>query len=95
VPTVSRFYGIVIQMFYKEHGVPHFHARYGGRIAVFEIEALSRIRGNLPSRAERLVREWAELHQEDLLQTGSEREPGILLRQSNLSYERDSRHRQR
>jgi hypothetical protein len=31
VPTISRFYGIAIQMFFKEHGVPHFHARYGAR----------------------------------------------------------------
>jgi Domain of unknown function (DUF4160) len=45
----------------KEHGVPHFHARYGGKIAVFTVESLERLRGELPRRAERLVREWAEL----------------------------------
>jgi hypothetical protein len=55
VPTISRFYGITIQMFFKEHGVPHFHARYGGQIAVFTVEPLGVVRGGLPRRAERLV----------------------------------------
>jgi hypothetical protein len=68
VPTISRFYGITIQMFFKEHGVPHFHARYAGQIAVYAVETLDGIRGELPGRAERLVREWAALHREELLQ---------------------------
>jgi len=67
VPTISRFYGITIQMFFKEHGVPHFHARYGGQIAVFTVEPLERIRGELAPRANRLVREWAALHRGELL----------------------------
>jgi hypothetical protein len=67
VPTISRFYGITIQMFFKEHGVPHFHARYGGEVAVFTVEPFERIRGGLPRRAERLVREWADLHRDELL----------------------------
>lgn len=67
MPTVSRFYGIAIQMFFKEHGIPHFHARYGGQIAVFAIEPLELLRGALPGRAERLVREWAQLHEAELM----------------------------
>ncbi len=55
MPTISRFYGITIQMFFKEHGVPHFHARYGGQIAGLTIESIERIRGQLPRRADRLV----------------------------------------
>ncbi len=54
-------------MFFKEHGVPHFHARYGGQIAVFTVESFERLRGDLPPRAERLVREWADLHRDELL----------------------------
>ena len=54
-------------MFFKEHGVPHFHARYGGQVAVFTVESSKRIRGELPRRAERLVREWADLHRDELL----------------------------
>jgi hypothetical protein len=49
VPTVSRFYGITIQMFFKEHGTAHFHARYGGEIAVYTIEPLDVVRGQLAS----------------------------------------------
>lgn len=67
MPTISRFYGITIQMFFKEHGVAHFHARYGDQIAVFTIEPLERIRGALPRRADRLVREWAGLHRAELV----------------------------
>lgn len=67
MPTISRFYGITIQMFFKEHGVPHFHARYGGEIGVFTIEPLERVRGTLPRRAEQFVREWASLHRGELL----------------------------
>lgn len=67
MPTVSRFYGIAIQMFFKEHGIPHFHARYGGQIAVFAIEPLELLLGALPGRAERLVREWAQLHEAELM----------------------------
>jgi hypothetical protein len=67
VPTISRFYGITIQMFFKDHGVAHFHARYGGQIAVFTVEPLRCLRGSLPRRAERLVTEWAGLHRDELL----------------------------
>jgi hypothetical protein len=67
VPTISRFYGITIQMFFKEHGVPHFHARYAGQVAVFTVQPLERIRGQLAPRAERLVRDWAALHTMQLL----------------------------
>lgn len=67
MPTISRFYGIAIQMFFKEHGVPHFHARYGEEAATFAIETLAVLQGELPARAERLVREWAELHRDALM----------------------------
>lgn len=68
MPTISRFYGITIQMYFKEHGIPHFHARYGGQAAVYAVGALERIQGELPSRADRLVREWAVMHEEELMQ---------------------------
>lgn len=68
MPTISRFYGITIQMLFKEHGVAHFHARYGGQIAVYSVEPLALVRGALPRRADRLVRGWADLHREALMQ---------------------------
>ena len=66
VPEVSRFLGIVIGMFYREHGVPHFHAVYGEHKITVEIES-GTVRGTFPSRALRLVLEWASLHKAELL----------------------------
>lgn len=66
MPEISRFLGIVIGMFYSEHGVPHFHAVYGDHEVSVEIET-SRVHGQFPSRALRLVMEWASLHKNELL----------------------------
>jgi hypothetical protein len=53
-------------MFYREHGVPHFHAVYGEHKITVEIES-STVRGTFPTRALRLVLEWASLHKSELL----------------------------
>ena len=66
MPVVSRFYGIVIKLYFREHGVPHFHALYGEHNAVFAIETLEMLEGDLPKRARRLVAEWAQQYQDDL-----------------------------
>ena len=66
MPVVARFYGIAIRMYFREHGIPHFHAIYGDHNAVFAIETLARLEGDLPPRAHRLVQEWAAEHQADL-----------------------------
>ena len=66
MPRISQFYGIVIAMYYAEHGVPHFHARYSGQEAVIGIETLEVLAGSLPDQALRLVREWASLHRAEL-----------------------------
>lgn len=66
MPRLSTFYGIVVAMYYAEHGVPHFHALYSGEEASIEIETLDVLAGSLPERALRLVREWAELHRVEL-----------------------------
>gem|GEM_PF-245981 len=62
MPVVSKFYGIIIKMYFsqREHQPPHFHAIYGEFNGVFEIASLKMLEGDLPRRAERLVREWAE-----------------------------------
>lgn len=67
MPEISRFLGIVIAMFYNEHGVPHFHAVYGEHEISVEIESLV-IYGTFPPRAQRLVLEWAALHKAELLE---------------------------
>jgi hypothetical protein len=51
MPQISRFFGIIISMFYKDHNPPHFHAEYGDDEVLIKIEDLSIYRGHLPSRA--------------------------------------------
>lgn len=67
MPTIARFYGIVIKMFFREHGIPHFHAVYGEYNGVFDISSLEMVEGDLPDRAKRLVCDWADQYQTDLL----------------------------
>lgn len=67
MPVVSRFFGITIAIYWKEHGVPHFHAKYGSHRAVFSIADLALLEGRLPARATALVLEWAFAHREALM----------------------------
>jgi hypothetical protein len=67
VPEISRFFGIVIKMFFDDHNPPHFHAEYGRDLALIDIRNLSVFSGRLPPRAMGLVIEWATLHQQELL----------------------------
>lgn len=67
MPEISRFYGIVVYMFYNEHVPPHFHAKYAEHEAVIDIETLAILKGSLPPRALGLVMEWAVLHKEELV----------------------------
>lgn len=67
MPEVTRFYGIVIKIFFGDHPPPHFHAIYGEYNALVGIESLKIIEGDLPSRAEKMVIEWATLYQKELL----------------------------
>jgi hypothetical protein len=66
VPTISRFYGIVIRMYFADHAPAHFHAVYTGEDAVIAIATLEVLRGALPDRALRMVREWASIHRDEL-----------------------------
>jgi hypothetical protein len=66
MPTISNFLGIVIRMYYRDHPPPHFHAYYQEHEAKIAIETRAVISGHLPRRALALVREWAELHQQQL-----------------------------
>lgn len=67
MPEISRFYGIVIKMFFADHPPPHFHAEYGDFAAVIAIRDGRVIAGELPSRALELVYEWCDLHRTELL----------------------------
>ena len=67
MPEVSRFFGIVIKLFYEDHNPPHFHAEYGESMALIDIRNLTVFSGRLPPRVLGLVIEWATLHQQELL----------------------------
>lgn len=65
MPEISRFLGIVITMFYREHGPPHFHSSYGEYdIVVSILDGV--VSGKFPRRALRLVLEWFEVHKAEL-----------------------------
>lgn len=68
MPELSRFYGIVIAMFAKDHLPPHFHAIYGEYRAVYRIESTEMTEGDMPRRAHRLIQDWAELHKAELFE---------------------------
>jgi len=66
MPEISRFFGIIITMYYNDHAPPHFHVRYGGQKAIVAIENLSVLHGRLTPRVLGLVTEWAALHRGEL-----------------------------
>jgi len=68
VPEICRFLGIVITMYFDEHNPPHFHVRYNEYRASVEIRTLNVMVGAIPAKVRGLVEEWAELHQQELLQ---------------------------
>lgn len=67
MPTLSIFYGIVIQIYWTDHPPPHFHARYAEHEAQVDIRAVAILAGSLPKRARAMVLEWTREHQEELL----------------------------
>ncbi len=67
MPEISRFYGIVIAIFWDDHNPAHFHARYGRHRAAIEIGSMRVLEGKLPPRALGLVVEWASQHNDELM----------------------------
>jgi len=59
MPEISRFYGIIIYIYFREHNPPHFHAVYGEEEILIEIATLRVLPGHLSPRALGLVIEWA------------------------------------
>jgi hypothetical protein len=68
MPAISRFFGIIIRMFYDEHNPPHFHADYQGNKAVFDFNG-NILKGDIKSKtARKLIREWVDLHADELME---------------------------
>ena len=68
MPELSRFLGITIAMYFKDHNPPHFHVLYNEYDAEIEIKTLSVLDGKLPPRILGLALEWAELHKDELME---------------------------
>jgi hypothetical protein len=66
VPVISAFFGIVIRMYYREHGPPHFHAEHQGQHATFDFSG-NLLRGEIRSRSARsLIDQWAAANRANL-----------------------------
>lgn len=70
MPVLSRFYGIIIRMYFQqaEHNPPHIHAIYGEEMAAIDIQTGEVLEGYLPPKALAMVREWSSINRDDLLQ---------------------------
>ena len=68
MPTISYFFGIAIRMYLNDHSPAHFHAIYGAYEAIFTVENGELIEGRMPLAAQRLVKEWAMINHDALLQ---------------------------
>ncbi len=70
MPVISRFYGMVVKMFYlaSEHNPPHIHVVYGEYVGVIDIRTLSMIQGDLPEKALKIALEWTKINQNALLE---------------------------
>ena len=68
MPVLSRFYGIIIRMYFQqsEHNPPHIHAIYGENVAAIDFQEKKIIEGELPAKALELVLEWIDIHQKEL-----------------------------
>ena len=67
MPEISRFFGIIIKMFFKDHSPPHFHVEFGEFRAIFNIQSQEIMEGSLPSKQLKLVQAWAVIHEEELI----------------------------
>ena len=74
MPVISRFYGIIIKMYFNDHLPPHIHAIYGEYVGMVDINSAQIIEGDLPNRAKKLVLEWTELHKAELMNMWNSKE---------------------
>jgi uncharacterized protein DUF4160 len=81
MPAISRFFGIVIKMYFSDHNPPHFHPQYGEQAGLLDIATLQMIEGDLSARPLKMIQEWAAMHQRALLTMWNSKEfqrlPGL------------------
>ena len=69
MPEIARFYGIIIKMFFKpkEHEPAHIHALYNEYVGLFDIHTCEMTEGDMPARAQEMMKEWMGQHKNELL----------------------------
>jgi len=78
MPEISRFYGLIILMNYRDHSPPHFHVWYGDFKAIVTIQD-GIVKGEMPQRALKMIFEWLELHRDELLNNWDRAQQGEAL----------------
>lgn len=70
MPVIARFYGLIIKMFLvgSEHNPPHIHVIYNEYGALYDIQTQKLIEGDLPARADSMVREWMSVYKDELME---------------------------
>ncbi len=68
MPELSRFFGIIIRMYYDDHPPPHFHAFYGDLEMQVGIDPITILNGRLPRRAVSIVVARSAIHKHELLE---------------------------
>jgi len=81
MPTISTFYGISIKLFFNDHLPPHFHAIYSEYNGIFDLNTFEMIEGDLPPKAQTLVKEWAKIYGNEISKMWTEQKffklPGL------------------
>ena len=67
MPEISRFYGIIIRIFYDDHSPPHFHAFYGKKEGLYSIEKAEKLAGEIPAKQDKIIKKWARQYRKELL----------------------------
>ena len=67
MPEISRFYGIIVRMFFRDHDPPHFHIEYQEYEAIIEIRSRL-VKGEMPERALKMVFDWLDIHENELIE---------------------------
>lgn len=78
MPTICEFFGIKITVNFNDHSPPHFHAKYAGKEAIFDIETLGLLRGAIPARVAGMIVEWGLDHQDELRRAWQEARSGKI-----------------
>ena len=67
MPIISRFFGIIVAIYWQDHSPPHFHAKYGDEEVVVEVET-GKVSGDISKRALAMIQDWRKLHKKELMQ---------------------------